>query len=82
MSRYSVILTAHGNIDHGEDPYEPLFPERVKQAATIEECQQIVRDFINETDIGGGNWTGGQVYDTKSGSHIGNISYNGRYWPQ
>lgn len=79
MPKFKVNLTAHGNIDHDEDPYELLF-EGTGYADTIESCQQIVRDWIEETEIGGGNWTGGQVYDTATGKEIGYISYNGRYW--
>ena len=79
--KYKVILSAHGNIDHGENPYKPLFPEKEVQADSIEECQKIVRNFIDETDIGGGNWTGGKVYDLRTGEKVGYISYNGRFWP-
>lgn len=78
--RYKVTLSAHGNIDHGEDPYATLpgVYQGVKEADTIEELQQIVRTYIDENDLGGGNWTGGKVFDGEK--EIGRISYNGRYW--
>lgn len=81
MKSYKVLLTAHGNPDHEENPFAELFPAQEAYADTIEECQQIVRNFIDKTDIGSGNWTGGQVYLTSTGEPIGYISYNSRYWP-
>lgn len=80
MKPYKVILSAHGNIDHDEDPFEEILPGRTALADTIEECRKIVREFIDTTDIGAGNWTGGEVYDTTTNEQIGYISYNSRYW--
>ena len=80
--KYRVTLTAHGNIDHGENPYEMLFEPEEAYADSIEECQKIVRDYINETDIGAGNWTGGKVYEVETNKQLGYISYNSRYWPK
>lgn len=82
MSKYRVTLTAHGNIDHGQNPYEMLYSAGAAQAESIEGCQELVRHFISETGIGGGNWTGGDVYEVETGELVGNISYNGRYWPK
>lgn len=75
---YSVTLSAHGNIDHDENPNLEVAEGRIAEATTIEECQQIVRGYIEENDLGGGNWTGGKVF--KDGEQVGYISYNGRYW--
>ena len=50
-------------------------------AASIDECQDSVRKYIEEYDVGAGNWIGGQVYDGV-GEYIGKISYNGRFWPK
>ena len=78
--RYKVLLSAHGNIDHGENPYETLagVDRGYKEADTIEELQSIVRKYIDDNDLGSGNWTGGKVFD--GDEEIGYISYNGRYW--
>ena len=78
--KYKVTLGAYGNIDHGEDPYKPLdgVPQGMKEADTIEELQSIVRAYIDEHDLGAGNWTGGKVFEGEK--EIGRISYNGRYW--
>lgn len=77
--KYSVTLSAHGNPDHYESPYEEVAAGGVAHAESIEECQQIVREYIDKHALGGGNWTGGDVY--LHGEVIGRISYNGRYWP-
>lgn len=80
---YTVTLSAHGNIDHYENPYANIvngveIEAKTAQAETIEECQKLVRMYIEENNLGGGNWTGGKVF--KDGVQVGYISYNGRYW--
>jgi hypothetical protein len=78
---YTVELKSVGNIDHYENPYAPLpgVPDQTMVCSSIEDCQQCVRDYIDEYDLGGGNWAGGNVYEYL-GEQIGYISYNGRYW--
>ena len=80
---YSVILASCGNPDLGQDPHEPLWgaPTERIYTASIEECQQRVLDYIDEYDVGAGNWAGGEVLDGM-GNIIGTISYNGRFWPK
>lgn len=80
---YKVTLAACGNINHGENPYLNIVDDiaiepMVAEAETIEECQQIVRDYINKHDLGGSNWDGGDVF--KDGQKVGRISYNSRFW--
>lgn len=79
--KYSVLLSSCGNIDYGQDPYDVYngVPNRVYYANTKEELQQEVRRFIDENNLGAGNYSGGQVRDS-NGKEIGYISYNGRYW--
>lgn len=80
--KYSVELSAHGNIDHGQDPYKPLYGVFCgrKEADTVIELEDIVRRYIDENNLGSGNWTGGKVFEGEK--EIGYISYNGRYWPK
>ena len=77
--RYCVKVSAHGNPDHGQHPLAEMAIGGFIYADTIEQCQGIVRRYIEEHALGAGNWTGGEVYD--NGVQIGHISYNGRYWP-
>ena len=82
---YKVTLSACGNIDIGEDPYDNIVggirvKANVVECENIEECQKVVRDYIKENDLGGSNWTGGKVYEDNT--QVGYISYNGRYWPK
>lgn len=80
---YKVTLSACGNIDHNENPYNNIvngtrIDGKVVEANSIKECQKIVREYIERNLLGGGNWTGGKVF--KDGEQVGYISYNGRYW--
>lgn len=77
---YTVVLSSCGNPDFNQNPYEPVYgvPKRILKTASIEECQQIVRNYIDFYNLGSGNWDGGDVF--KDGKLIGYISYNGRYW--
>jgi hypothetical protein len=42
------------------------------------EASAVCRAFINKHELGGGNWTGGQVKD--GNRNIARVSYNGRVW--
>jgi len=77
-AKFSVLLSAHGNPDHYESPYEEVAPNEVKHCTSIDECRKAVLDYIEKHDLGGGNWTGGDVYSC--GEMVGRISYNGRFW--
>ena len=80
---YIVDLSTCGNIDYGQNPYEPMYgvPSYMFKCQTIEEGIQEVRRYIELFDIGFGNWIGGQVYD-ENDNLIGRICYNGRFTRQ
>ena len=80
---YSVTLSACGNPDHKENPYSNIVngiavEKDIAVADSIEECQRLVRNYIEDNCLGAGNWTGGRVFE--NGVRVGYISYNGRYW--
>jgi len=75
---YEIRARSHGNIDHGENPFSPVAPRLTARAETIEELQEAVRNYINENNLGSGNFTHALVADDKG--VIGAISYNGRFW--
>ena len=80
---YSVTLSACGNPDHKENPYNNVVngiavEKDIAVADSIEECQRLVRNYIEDNCLGAGNWTGGRVFE--NGVRVGYISYNGRYW--
>lgn len=41
-------------------------------------ASKVCRRFINENDLGAGNWTGGDVIE--AGALVARVSYNGRVW--
>lgn len=45
---------------------------------SIEEASDVCCNFIDENDLGGGNWSGGNVF--RDGEMVARISYNGRIW--
>src|SRR5579859_1371534 len=76
-----VRLASVGNIDRAQDPSRPL-PGLRNQTATVaslEEASAACRKFISDNDLGGGNWSGGQITDGET--VIGQVSYNGVVWP-
>ena len=76
-----VRLAATGNPDfqqyYGEGVMAPTQEVRVKH---VDEAIEACRAYINEHDLGSGNWTGGQITDA-AGNVIAKISYNLRVWP-
>jgi hypothetical protein len=74
-----VELKSVGNVDFDDSS------ERGKNIAlkkvnvtSIDEAKKVVRAFIDENDLGGGNWVGGKVFE--NGKNIGYIAYNGNYF--
>lgn len=78
MANFVVKLSACGNPDFGQSP-DIGVPAAEVECASIEVAQATCRAYIAQYNLGGGNWTGGQV--SLYGVQCGRISYNGRYWP-
>ncbi|MER0238939.1 hypothetical protein [Fulvimarina sp. MAC8] len=81
--RFRVFLANCGNPDFEEDPDEPLPETRSGfwvKAATLREASRICGSYIAENDLGGGNWSGGEVRLRESDETVARISYNGRAW--
>lgn len=76
--KYEVLLMAHGNPDHGEDPNKMVAPLLKMQRGTIEGCQEVVSSYIEAFNLGGSNFTGGQVF--WNGNEVGFVAFNGRYF--
>ena len=77
-----VILSTIGNPDYGQNPYEKLFSaeaDHTIEVRSLDEASQVCKKFIDKNELGGGSWSGGQVFD--GNRQIANISYNGRIWP-
>lgn len=77
----TVVLDSVGNIDVGQDPFQPLFgvPRKKIQVKTLEEASVECKKYRDEYQLGGNNWAGGQVFDSL-GKQIAYVSYNGRVW--
>jgi len=76
----SVEISAEPNPDYDKNTHNGsinIKPKKVK-INSLQEASTIVRKFINDNDLGGGNFTGGNIYsDNKI---VGRVSYNGRIW--
>lgn len=80
--RFAVFLSSVGNPDHGQDPDQSLpgVPNDWKRVKTLKEAAIACREYIDENDLGGGNWMGGKVACLATKSIVAKISYNGRVW--
>jgi hypothetical protein len=80
-ARYTVILDNCGNPDRGQDPSRRL-PGTARKVVPVEDfaaASKACRDYIEENDLGGGNWTGGDIRE--NGKVVGKVGYNGTVWP-
>lgn len=75
---YQIVLTSCGNPDFGQNPNESMSPTKIVAANSIEECQVAASKYVDDYDLGSGNYSGGQVY--QDGDYVGRVSYNGRFW--
>ena len=75
----SLSHARNPDIDGGywDAPVDPGKRVRVP-VISLKGAQKVVRNYIERNNLGGGNWTGGELmYD---GVPVGRISYNGRAW--
>lgn len=72
----TVKLSSVGNPDFGQ--YAPLSLPKLVNISSLKEASEKCRTYIAYWNLGGGNWSGGQVYNGKK--QIANISFNGRIW--
>ena len=75
-----VELGAEPNPSHSFRRHEgsvKLKTHRVK-VKSLNEARNKVMSFIEENDLGAGNFTGGDLFS--HGKKIGSVSYNGRLW--
>ena len=74
---------ANPDIDGGywDQPKESGKPLLVA-VADVNEASKVAREYIERNGLGGGNWTGGQLFLTLGNKRkeFGRISYNGRAW--
>jgi len=73
-------LESCGNPDYGQDPERRLMGVTGSFVVvdTLEEAQVKCRAFIDDNELGSGNWAGGLVF---ANDHpIAYVSYNGRLW--
>lgn len=79
---YVVVLESRGNIDFGQDHRRSLPGVRRRQVrvASLKAASQACRLYIAHHELGGGNWTGGQVFTHDRQRTVAQISYNGRAW--
>lgn len=72
----TLKLRSVGNPDHGQ--YAPVSEKKTVEVSTIAEAIKACEDYIEEWNLGGGNFVDPRVM--QDGKHIGYISYNGRFW--
>lgn len=72
-----VIGESVGNPDHGQ--YAPVSNDDVAIVNSLEQGVGFCLAYICTWNLGGGNWSGGQIYD-HTGKMVAYVSYNGRAW--
>jgi hypothetical protein len=82
MPAMTLTLSNVGNPDFGQDPNRPLpgTSKRLRRVFSLEEASKACRAYIEENELGGGNWTGGKLVGD-DGEEVGRVSYNGAVWP-
>lgn len=81
VAPYTVTLASVGNPDFDQDCTRPLpgVGNATVVVESISEAAAECRKFIDENELGAGNWAGGLVMDSR-GQAIAEVSYNGRIW--
>ena len=74
---FTVELRARRNPDF---PRRDLPPRCRVVVTSLSEASQACQQFIEEHDLGGGEWSGGHVRDASTKAVVARVSYNGRVW--
>lgn len=80
--KFRVRLASCGNPDHGQNPNHRMCDaeaNRWRKVGSIAEASAACRKFIENNELGGRNWSGGEIMDDKK-MIVARISYNGRAW--
>jgi hypothetical protein len=72
----TLRLQSAPNPDH--DEWAAPAPSFDVEIPNLEQASLACRDYIDEFDLGAGNWIGGNVYS--GDKRIARISYNGKIW--
>jgi hypothetical protein len=75
---FRLKLASVPNPDHDEW-FSPA-PTRYVTVKSLKDASRKCREYIEEFNLGSGNWSGGQVSQNRK--RIAEISYNGRIWSQ
>ena len=73
---FRLKLASVPNPDHAE--WFSLAPLRYITVDSLKDASKKCREYIEEFNLGSGNWAGGQVSQNRK--QIARISYNGRVW--
>jgi hypothetical protein len=76
-----VTLKASKNVDFAANTRQGSISKKQTQqtVSSFAEASAACRAYIVKYQLGGGNWSGGRVYDDQ-GQQIARVSYNGRVW--
>ena len=82
LTKLIVNLSNCGNPDYGQDERKPLHGtfNTMLLVPSLDVAKVMCREYIRHHGLGGGNWSGGQVYLADSLIQVAQISYNGRAW--
>lgn len=77
---YSLFLRAVPNLDFAPETHQATVdvPGRWILVDSIADARKKALDFIRAWDLGGGNWSGGEL--ARDGKVFARVSYNGRIW--
>jgi hypothetical protein len=79
--KLTVKLEAKPNPDYMDSDYRGLLNIKAQLVSvnSLKMASEVCSKFIEDNELGGGNWTGGEVKDS-GGKVIAQVSYNGRVW--
>lgn len=79
MRKMKVQLKSVGNPDFNQNPGAPLLgcaPYEWREVTHIGEAVKVCQQWIEENDLGGGNWAGGDIRGV-DGKVFARVAYNG-----
>lgn len=76
--RFVMVLTAEGNPDFKQ--YGPIAKSIIIGGQTSEELKSLTSEYIDNNELGGGNWGFPIIFEGENRTPVARMSYNRRLW--
>lgn len=76
--RFVMVLIAEGNPNYSQ--YAPIAKSTIIGGQTSDELKRLATEYIDNNELGGGNWGFPIIFEGENRTPVARMSYNRRLW--